>query len=256
QELWIPRTAATVREVRGKKKGMEVLLHRKHLDLKSGIFIKINRYHVPERRAEGVTVLSLPMLASGRADSREYLVQAREMLWVEPELQKSPYWLLMDGQQQTWDEAGGLIPPPAPAGLTVRPLFLSFVERPLATNLTPEDLESQQQEVPLWLTDLRRKMRESLDRRWPVMYYSRFASPLSALILLLVGLPLITHYGSRNVFFGALVAAVVASAYFMLSSTFSNLALRGFLPAPLGPWMAPILFASLGITWTRYLRTG
>ncbi|MCZ6793771.1 MAG: LptF/LptG family permease, partial [Planctomycetota bacterium] len=114
QELWIPRTAATVREVRGKKKGMEVLLHRKHLDLKSGVLIKINRYHVLERRAEGVTVLPL-MPAGGRSDAREYLIQAREMLWVEPELQKkSPYWLLKDGQLQTYDEEGRLIPPPAP----------------------------------------------------------------------------------------------------------------------------------------------
>ena len=53
----------------------------------------------------------------------------------------------------------------------------------------------------------------------------------------------------------ALVSALLATVYFISSSVAANLALRGFLPASLGPWLGPITFASLGLTWLKSLRT-
>ena len=255
QELWIPATAKMLREVRGKKEGSEVLTHLKHLDTERGILIKLNSYHVLERRGEGVTVLTLSILATKRQDEYEYHIQAREIRWVQPELEETGYWLLVDGQIQKYDSGGSLIKPPRKDGDGEGLLYEPFFERRLITGLTPEDLESQQETVHLWLPDLRDKMRESLDRRWPVMYSSRFAGPMSSVVLLLIGLPVITFYGSRNIFFGALVAAILASAYFVLSSSLSNLALRGFLPVSLGPWLVPIVFSSFGVTWLKNLRT-
>jgi len=61
-------------------------------------------------------------------------------------------------------------------------------------------------------------------------------------------------YTVSALFFGALIAACVACAYIVTGSVFTNLALRGFLPTGLGSWLAPILFASVGITWLRSLK--
>jgi hypothetical protein len=47
----------------------------------------------------------------------------------------------------------------------------------------------------------------------------------------------------------------MAAVYFVSSSFCSDLALRGFLPAPLGAGMAPLIFTAVAVTWMRSMRT-
>ena len=247
QEFWIPRQADVLREVEGKKKGLEILENRNHLDRMERILIMAKRYHVVEKRAEGVTVMPLPLLSGSRDDQYEYYIQAPEMQWVEPELAgEDSYWMLFDCNIQKYraGENGGLIPP--------LPRFEP--EFPLRTSCIPADLEAGEQEIYLELGSLRRKMEQSVDHRWALKYFTRFSMPASALVLLFLGLPVITFYGSRNIFFGALVSAVLANAYFLFSSMAGNLALYDVLPASMAAWLGPTVCASLGVTWMRYLR--
>ncbi|MEM7234066.1 MAG: LptF/LptG family permease, partial [Planctomycetota bacterium] len=125
----------------------------------------------------------------------------------------------------------------------------------LKKSLIPADVEAQKEDVVyMTLEQLSRKTEDSVDRRWVVKYYARFATPLSALVLLFIGLPLVSRFGTRNIFLGALLAAICSCAYLVAGSVFTNIAIRGFLPSALGAWLAPLMFTALGVTWFRFLR--
>jgi lipopolysaccharide export LptBFGC system permease protein LptF len=257
QELWIPRTRATLREVSGKREGSEVVLDQKHRD-PDGVLISVRRYHLLQRRGEGVTVLAV-----GGGRDHEFIVHAQSMEWVEPELGVGGgYWLLRSGTEQEYraGEAGRparlvAFAQPETPGAPER-LLKSFVERQLDTTLRPEDFEVRgEQIVYMSLGEMRAKLAGSLDRSWSVKYYSRFAHPLNNFVLLLLGLPVTLYFGTRNVFFGALLAASVSTVYFVVTSACADLAVRGLVSGPVAVGLGPLFFSALGATWLRYLRT-
>ncbi|MBN1442409.1 MAG: LptF/LptG family permease [Planctomycetes bacterium] len=264
QELWIPLNVETIREVSGKRSGRMLLENQKFADDKHGILIVMKRYDILERQAEGITVIPTERVGQSALPRRELYVHASSMRWMQPEISGEPYWLMRGARVQEYRYTPReeyvekeLVPPPfeGPAG-TVPPLYESLPEYPLETSMIPEDIEASHEDVVyMRLGELRRKMQESADRRWVVKYFSRFSTPLGALVLLLVGLPVITYYGSRNVFFGALVSAVIATGFFVLSSFAADMGLRGFLNASVGAWLGVMSFSALGITLLRYLKS-
>lgn len=255
QETYIPRTVETIREVTGVRQGKNTAENLKYLDAEHGLLFALRYYDSSERLARGIAVFPI-----GRRDEQQ-LIQAKSMQWIAPELGHGGHWLLTEGVVQNYrrpkdGSVPRLVPQPARRQGTRMKVYEEFKERALGTTLIPEDLELREDEVVyMSLGSLRRKMEESRDRRWTLKYYSRFAYPLGNLILLLVGLPVIVSLGGRNIFFGALVAALLAAAYFVTGSFVSDVALRGFLPAPLGAGLPVLLFTALGVTCLRYLRT-
>lgn len=253
QEIWIPRTGSVIRQLTGQR-GPSVVENQKYRDDKHGILVVVKRYFIQDRRAEGISVIPVGSIDRGERKISEFHIHARSMEWIEPELAGAGYWMLQNGRKQEYKDK--TLVTRSVSSPSAAPLLLeSFVEEPLKSSLVPADLQTRREdEVFMTLSDLRRKIAESVDRRWTIKYYSRFATPMSTVVLLLVGLPVILYYGSRNVFFGALVSALITSSFYIASSFAGNLGLRGVLFAPLGAWLGPLLFAAAGITCFRYVR--
>ena len=249
QELWIPGTVGEVRRAAVSRKGKEVFRNLKHVDLEHGNLLSIQRYHRKEESAEGVLVFPL----FHRPGHRLFL-SAKSAQWNGE--RGSGFWTLRDGILQEYDERRNLVPQPSEPGAPPA-LCRSFAEHRLETSLSPEDIElSREQTVYLPLAALRRKAEGSLDQgNWINKYLGRFVTPLNNFILVLMGLPIMVYFGSRNIFVGALVAVGLCGVYFGLSSVSQELGVRGVLPARVGAVLAPVFFASFGATLYRGMRS-
>lgn len=262
QELWLPRSAASLRET------VEVLDQRrlerdvKHLDQATGQFIVFREYERFQRRASGVLVLPVfSSTASLSGRGRQLLIHARSAEWreISTPVRGAPtgYWLLRDGSVQEWDEDFlSVVHPPSPQQENARPqLALPFVERKLETGMIPEDL-GRREAGQMSLAQLRRKAETTPQHGvWAVRYYSRFAYAATNFILVLLGLPIIIAFANRNLIFGALIAVAIASAYFVVNSVCQDLGVRGRMSAALGGALAPLLFTALGATFYRNIKS-
>jgi len=256
QEVWIPKTRDVFRELSGKR-GEKLETHdQKYSDSGREILLSIQRYLIAEQRALGVLVLP----TNPRRGTDE-VIHARSMEWVTPEL-GAGYWLLKDGWVQRYQKLEGsqrsrlvTIPQAHASGAPDR-LSESFVERRFETAMIPEDLEIRDgQVIHMTLADLQRKRLESDDKGWTIKYYSRFFHPLNSVILLLLGLPVLMYFGTKNIFFGAVIAACVSTAFFVVVAFVQELGAEGVMPASIGAAGGPLLFLALSLTWMRYVKT-
>ena len=262
QEFWIPGTRDALLETRGKRGDKEVLKDRIYRDIKNDSLILIKEYKLGERRASGVTVFPVGRARAATPGGIHRLFEAESMRWIEPELEpENGYWLLEDGWVQTYEILESIGRPRLrtveQAGEDALPLVReTFAERRLETTLIPQDLEVQEEQVlHMNLSQLRRKMESSVDEGWAIQYWSRFLTPLGGIILLITGLPVIVYFGARNIFFGALVAACIACAYFLAGAFFEGVVKGTVLTAAVGVALTPLGFLALGITWLRGLRS-
>ncbi len=84
---------------------------------------------------------------------------------------------------------------------------------------------------------------------------ARFSGPATSFILVLLGLPALISFRSRNIFVGALVAICVATVFFFVHSALQEFGVRGHLPARVGAWIGPVGFTALGCTLYREMET-
>jgi lipopolysaccharide export LptBFGC system permease protein LptF len=249
QELWIPRTTQLIRDADLHRKGDGTYKNFTFPDREHGNVITFLEYDSRVGVARGVRILP-----AFRTPDRghERLVMARRARW----LPKQETWRLEDVTIQEYGP-NGLIVPPGPPGAATRPLFTPVEELLLETELVPDDIESANKaSATMSLGAVRHKAEKSLDKRaWRVRYLARFTNPLSNFILILVGLPIMVYFGSRNIFVGAILAVSVCAAYFGLNETFKDLGIRGILPARLGAVVAPVFFTALGWTVYREMRS-
>ncbi len=252
QEAWIPRTADSIRESL-ERKGKGPYEGIKYRDSEHGNLIVLPSYDRIHQRAQGVLVL--PIWNTGK---RQYLINAESMEWRKPEAEDDGYWLLRGVRLQEYDSTGHLIPFALKGSEAAAPeLDQFFAERKLETTLTPEYIELLKEEsVYLSLSDLGRRVADSPDAsRWIVKYMARFSGPATSFILVLLGLPALISFGSRNIFVGALVAICVAAVFFFVHSALQEFGVRGHLPARIGAWIGPVLFTALGCTLYREMET-
>jgi len=257
QELWIPRTVSAVRETAASRGGSGVTKHVTHLDNAYQNLIAIKEYNRRERTARGIDVLPI-----GPRDVNQRVIRAASARWV-PDVDGAGaiargHWLLENGTVQEYDPGGRrlvLQRPDGPEGL--RRLDRPFQELRLETDLIPADIELRKDEnVYMTLADLRNKAEKSLDQSgWYMKYFSRFAYPLTNFILVLIGLPVIVYFGNRNIFFGAILAVVISTCYFVVNSIFQDLGIQGVIPVRLGAGLAPVFFTALGLTLYREMQT-
>lgn len=93
------------------------------------------------------------------------------------------------------------------------------------------------------------------DTAYRVERQSRFAIPLSALILALVGAPLaIRPARSGGLAVGILGAIVVGFVYFIIIAEFLSLGKGGMVPAWAAAWSANVVFGVIGAGWFLTLR--
>ncbi len=250
QEAWIPRTADSIREsleAKGKDLTYEGIKYR---DSEYGNLIVLPSYDRIRQKAQGVLVLPI-------WNRSQYLINAELMEWRKPEVEGEGYWLLRQGRVQEYDKSGQLVRF-AREGWesTSSQLDQFFAERRLETSLTPEYIELLKEEsVYLSLADLRRRVESSPDsNRWIVKYMARFSGPATSFILVLLGVPALIAFGTRNIFVGALVAICVATVFFFVHAILQEFGVRGHLPARVGAWIGPAAFTALGWTFYRAMR--
>jgi len=255
QELWIPRTVSAIRSAHEslRRGGDENVMFP---DAYHGNLIVFATYDSFERTAGGVLVIPFP-----RRPGPAQFYRADKARWIEPpaaEREASQgHWELQNGVVQEYGPDGLLVtqPPESEGG---RPtLWREFERQPLKSTLWPQDIQHRSDEaVYMTLSELRHKADTSPDRSgWQTKYYSRFAYPLVNFVLVLLGLPVIIRFGSRNIFFGALVALAVSTSYFIANSICQDLSIDGVLPVRLGAGLAPIFFTALGATFYRDMRS-
>lgn len=253
QEAWIPRTADSIRESIERKGRRPTYEGIKYRDSEHGNLIVLPSYNRIHQRTQGVLVV--PIWKTGK---RQYLINAESMEWRKSEAEGDDYWLLRECRLQEYDSTGQLVPfeSEGPEG-TAPKLVQFFAERKLETSLTPEYIELLKEEsVYLSLADLGRRVADSPDAsRWIIKYMARFSGPATSFILVLLGLPALISFGSRNIFVGALVAICVAAVFFFVHSALQEFGVRGHLPARVGAWIGPVLFTALGCTLYRGMET-
>jgi lipopolysaccharide export LptBFGC system permease protein LptF len=257
QELWIPRTTSAIREVVEDREGVDIDRNVKHLD-RHGNLIIFKEYENYRRKARGILVLPV-----SRAGEGQFFIQAKSAEWRAPEVSArgglGGYWLLMDGRVQEYDKDARLVlrePPVEWSDRTPR-LYETFVERKLDSDLIPEDIAVRRQETNyMSLGALRQKAATSPDQNlWTIKYLSRFVYAATNFILVLLGLPVVIHFGTRNILFGALLTLAICASYFVANSVFQDMGIQGHIPARLAAGLAPVGFTALGATMYRSLRS-
>jgi hypothetical protein len=155
-----------------------------------------------------------------------------------------------DGRSAWFPEGGTLLPAATrPGGAGTSLAVPAGVALP--TDLSPADIElGRASEDVEGLSGSRlRRLRD----RYPDLHYltvllnKRLTYPLSNLVLLLVGVPLVLRGQGASLFLSVLAAIGVCAAYFVADTVACDFGGRGLLPAALAPWIATILFGAAGV---------
>jgi len=89
--------------------------------------------------------------------------------------------------------------------------------------------------------------RYPLQRQLPMELLTRTTRPLSSLILLLLGIPLVTSAAQRSITTGLGVALITSMGYFAVDIFFQELGVRGSLDPTVAAWFAPAFFGSIAL---------
>ena len=162
-----------------------------------------------------------------------------------------------DGNPGWFPEGGVLLPPgDRPGG---RETTVEIPRgRAIPTDLTPADVDLARASEDLeGLSSARlRRLRD----RYPglqyltVLLHRRLTYPLSNLILLLVGVPLVLRGQGASLFLSVLAALGVCAGYFVADTVACDFGGRGVLPAGVATWLATILFGAAGVAMMDSVR--
>ena len=248
QEVWIPSHRNQIREARGLAEKKGEIRHVYHIDNQNLIDFASLRYQPIDQRASGVFVWR-------RNDHGHTVYTSQQAVWDADE----KHWWLENGEIQRYDKDGLVTIPVETVSEEPKTAVSEHFKRvPLdGTTMIPQDLEgSDSQYDYLSQSELKRKAAVAPDgHNWLIKYYSRFVDPLHHIILLLLGIPTIFIRNTRNVFLSALVAVVVATAYFVLHSVFVYLGARRTIDPAMAVWLGPMIFGALGLTMYWHMRT-
>ncbi len=151
-----------------------------------------------------------------------------------------------------WYPEGGLLLVPAEGAESGAATVAVPGDRPLPTDLRPEDVDLARDSEDL--EGLSRRRIEALRARNPelhqltVLLHRRSTLPLANLILVLVGVPLVLRGRGGSLFLSVLSALGVCAAYFIADTFACDLGSRGVLPPVLASWITTIVFAAAGAT--------
>ncbi len=159
-----------------------------------------------------------------------------------------------------WYPVGGRLVPSAPDEHgRPQPIIELPLTTPVPLALTPEEIGLRRKAEPAAFF---RYELEALIERFPeqrarlsLEMYSRTARPLSGLVLVLLGLPLVTAGGHRSIAAGLGVALGVCVAYVALELFCLELGSQGHLQPLVAAWMAPAFYGSIAIARINFVPT-
>jgi len=186
------------------------------------------------------------------------VIAADYALWQDPPkteslVTKPRGWYLYKGAEYFY---------PAPVGQLPRKTYDPLPEGyRLETSLTAEDLEKSEKSLAYYrLRELTSLIRKSPHQ--PHLYlqlYNKFAFPLSALVLLILGIPFLfmseLNLASASVAKGIGICLVVTIAFFSLRFLGESLGMKGTLPAWLAAGGPLFLFALIALLLFRNIKT-
>lgn len=91
--------------------------------------------------------------------------------------------------------------------------------------------------------------------RFRLLLHQQWAAPVSTLILLLLGLPMVYRLGRSNVFRSFGTTCALTAAYFLADAVLTDMGARGALNAVVAAWAAHVVFGALGIVLMSSLET-
>ena len=162
-----------------------------------------------------------------------------------------------DGRGGWYPQGGTLLLPPEnrPGGVAS---VAMPPDRPVATDLTPADIELARVSIELegLSTSSLRRLRDRHPglRYLTVLLFRRITYPLANLVLLLVGVPLVLRGQGASLFLSVLAALGVCAGYFVFDSVACDLGGRGVLPAGVATWLATIVFGAAGLALMDAVR--
>lgn len=195
------------------------------------------RFHAGDNKLEKVLVVRI------RPDfTREWDISAEEAFW-----QKGG-WLLKKGVKTEYDLEGKQrtdrkrIPP---EGMLVE------------SDLRPTDVQVTDAALRMaTLKELERNMRDFPHQPfWKVQWQSKWAMPVSNIVLLLIGVPLLMRSGVRNVFVGVGISLGIGVLFFGCILAFLDAGNQGRIDAVTAAWFPIVLFGSIGIAMVDAIRT-
>ncbi|HEV2916100.1 MAG TPA: LptF/LptG family permease [Pyrinomonadaceae bacterium] len=83
----------------------------------------------------------------------------------------------------------------------------------------------------------------------------KYADPLSALVMALIGIPLALAFGRRSAIIALCTALAIGLGFRAITGGFTQLAVYELLPAAVAAWAPPVIFASVGIYLLFRART-
>jgi len=170
----------------------------------------------------------------GKSRSFPDVIVAQKARWLEDQ------WLLEDGVVSRYTEEGRLEEEIVFAEMTIdmKEELKEFFEK----QRSPEEMPSRELRKQI---DILKKA-GSETQKLEVAYHLKFALPFSALMFILMGMPLGLQRRKDSRTLGVIVTVILAFVYYILLSIFRSLG-RGEIMAPwLAAWMPDIVFGAFG----------
>jgi lipopolysaccharide export system permease protein len=240
QEVLVPSLAEKItkvkREVRGTREVEQILL----TDARDySLFVR--RYNAMEQRMHVVNFTGY--YKGTRRIEVDYF--AREGYWDDK--LSPPKWRLMDVTMYRYDRETGEPLDENEDGIADYPARLPSLT--IHTSLTPGDVENkelQNEFLPYPLLRHRAKRYPHMPQV-KIQVHQRFTVPLSAMVLLLLGMPFVLCRESTGVFLGIGICLLVCGAFFVTSFVFQDLGNKRFVQPLLASWSPVVLYGSAGI---------
>lgn len=91
--------------------------------------------------------------------------------------------------------------------------------------------------------------------RFRLLLHQQWAAPVSTLVLLLLGLPMVYRLGRANVFRAFGTTCALTAGYFLADAVLTDMGARGALNPVVAAWAAHVVFGALGIVLMSSVET-
>ncbi|MCE9581670.1 MAG: LptF/LptG family permease [Planctomycetes bacterium] len=157
-------------------------------------------------------------------------------------------WLLKNGVETTYDAASQR-----------RTERKALPEEGLLviSDLKPQDVNEADQAIRMsTLSQLEHNIEQfPFQPFWRVQWHSKWTMPLSNMVLLLIGVPLLMRSGSKNVFVGVGISVGLGIGFFALILAFLDAGNAGRMDAVTAAWFPIVLFGAIGVAMMDAIST-
>ncbi len=193
-------------------------------------------YNPLTRSFQGLSVLDL--VKKGQ--------EVRRRTWADRALWSAEGWKVASGWQREWKDSA-LVAYRDIAGQTLKfpedPVFFSRREESfLRGSRLPEQMSLEQLREHLQIT--RRSGYDTTHLK--VAFYAKTAFPITALVMVLLGLPFAFTMGRKGSLYGIGIAFGLVIVYWAVFATFNALGIEGIVAPPLSAWAPNLLFGLSG----------